>query len=1194
MDYVFFIYGLAFILLASTANAMTRVNDVRLPWRWLALFGLGHGLYEWLEMLALDMGDLPLFALARVLLMAFSFLLLMEFARRGAATLNGGRRIPVMALVPFACLAGLGQVWGLEGFGATVRYALAFTGSVWAAWVFGAVAGKAVLPGSRWRMRGAAAAMVVYAITAGLVVPPATFFPATFLNTTKFEEVFGFPLPAVRCAAIILLAFCVWRQYRAWRRVVVLPGGGGWRAGYEWGTAVVMAAVLALGWWATEKASIHADLRERETLIHAAQSAAAALDPALVVGLAGDRGDIDTPSYRLLHRACRKVSEAVASTRYTYILGFRNGTVFFHVDTEPYRHPEPSAAQVALPGEPYAGAPAEVTAVFENGVALTAGPYSDKWGRFLSAFAPIMDGASRSVVGVLGLDVEAASWARELRLARTGPIFITALLSCLMLVSFTVWRQMLDNAALQAADVDRSRRQEAALYAVATLPAVASGDLSGAARSIVDKVAEAIDVARISLWLVTPDSAALRCLALLEQNPRRFSEGATLSLSDYPKYFAALAEGRAIDAPDAVTDPRTREFADGYLRPLGIVSMLDAPVRVGGRVVGVVCLEHKGPLRVWLPGEIRFVGEVADQVAQALSNADRLQAQRELRKANDQLEARVAERTAEVVRTLGELRSAEERYRTLVAQIPGVVYRCEAAAPHRLWFISAGVEPLTGYAPSAFMGAAPQRQWADLVAPESVAALERTIGEAVREQRPYEMEYAIRHADGSTRWVSERGQPCFVGTGAPAWLDGVMVDITEKRQSEESRRVLELRMQQAQKLESLGVMAGGIAHDFNNILMAILGNVDLALLDAAEDSPLRANLSEIERACHRASDLCRQMMAYSGKGRVSVAPLCLNATILEMRNMVEVALSKKVTLRINTAERLPAIDADGPQIRQVIMNLVLNAAESLGDRCGMVTLSTGSLYCTRAMLDAMWQHESRPEGDYVYVEVADTGCGMDRETQIRMFDPFFTTKFAGRGLGLPAVLGIVRGHRGAIGVQSAPWQGTTVRVFFPVAAAGTPVAASSAKTQPATAPQAKKEPDPKAETRAAPVSFRGQGLVLVVDDEESVREAAGRQLQHLGFEVVTAADGREALCLYQVHREALRAVMLDVAMPVMDGRETLRELRQLDDRLPVVVCSGYAEQDVGNRIDTDRVTAFLAKPYTLAHLTAVLQSVLGS
>lgn len=395
-------------------------------------------------------------------------------------------------------------------------------------------------------------------------------------------------------------------------------------------------------------------------------------------------------------------------------------------------------------------------------------------------------------------------------------------------------------------------------------------------------------------------------------------------------------------------------------------------------------------------------------------------------------------------------------------------------------------------------------------------------------------------------------------------------DITQRMLDAEKNRRLEEQMLHFQKLESLGVMAGGIAHDFNNILMAVLGNADLANIKLPADSPARENVTNIEIAARRAADLARQMLAYSGKGQFVVESLSLNSLVEEMTHMLEVSISKKAVLNFNFAPQLPNIEADATQIRQVIMNLVINASEAIGEKDGVIGISTGVMDCDRTCLSETWIDDNLQAGLYVYLEVADTGCGMGKSIIQKIFDPFFTTKFAGRGLGMAAVLGIIRGHKGAIKVFSEPGKGTTFKLLLP----------------------ASKRPERQQLSRQGRNTWKGTGTLLLVDDEETLRTLGKEMLQALGFTVLTAANGREGLELYQRHKDVIRCVVLDLIMPHLDGEQTFRELNRIAPQVRVLMTSGYNEQEVAAKIIGSGLAGFLQKPYTMGEIAAKLQAIL--
>ena len=409
------------------------------------------------------------------------------------------------------------------------------------------------------------------------------------------------------------------------------------------------------------------------------------------------------------------------------------------------------------------------------------------------------------------------------------------------------------------------------------------------------------------------------------------------------------------------------------------------------------------------------------------------------------------------------------------------------------------------------------------------------------------------------------------GDGGVLCLGTVLRDITERKQAEERQRNFEAKLQQTQKLESLGVLAGGIAHDFNNLLMGVLGNADIALLELPPESPARGELMNITTAALRAAELTKQMLAYSGKGKFVVEALNLSKLVEEMAHLLEVSISKNVVLKYNFSADLPAIEADASQIRQVVMNLIINASEAIGEKSGVVAVSTSVIKADRSYLSETYLDENPPEGDYVSLEVADTGCGMDEQTRKKIFDPFFTTKFTGRGLGLAAVLGIVRGHGGALKIYSEPQRGTTFKVLFPAS---------------------QKPAEESVATSATEQQWRGSGVILVVDDEEAVRIATKRMLEKLGFTVLTAEDGRAALEVFRGRADEIVAVLLDLTMPHLDGEETFRELRRIRPDVRVILSSGYNEQETTDRFAGKGLAGFLQKPYRVRQLGRKIRQVL--
>ncbi len=429
----------------------------------------------------------------------------------------------------------------------------------------------------------------------------------------------------------------------------------------------------------------------------------------------------------------------------------------------------------------------------------------------------------------------------------------------------------------------------------------------------------------------------------------------------------------------------------------------------------------------------------------------------------------------------------------------------------------------------------------------------------------------ILTSSGEERQIAWYSRSLLAPDGSVRAVLSIGLDITEQLVAEERQQELELRMQQDQKLESLGLLAGGIAHDFNNMLMGILGNASMALEDLSPVSPVREFVADIELAARRASDLSRQMLAYSGRGRFLVEKLDLAEVVEEMGHLLEASINKRVVLKYDFGQRVPPIEADATQIRQVIMNLITNASDAIGDRSGIISVTVGVADCTRDYLEQIFFADQLAVGAYVFLEVSDTGVGMDEATRERIFDPFFTTKVEGRGLGLSAVLGIIRGHKGAIRVYSEPGRGTTFKVLLPAV-------------------------EQEEATQVVPgevIPRARRGLVLLADDDETSRAVGRRMLEREGFEVVTANDGQQAVDMFRALQEEIVLVLLDLSMPHLDGEQVFRIVRRMQADSRVIVVSGYNRQEVVTRFAGKGLAGFIQKPFDPKLLRAELERVLG-
>ena len=493
-------------------------------------------------------------------------------------------------------------------------------------------------------------------------------------------------------------------------------------------------------------------------------------------------------------------------------------------------------------------------------------------------------------------------------------------------------------------------------------------------------------------------------------------------------------------------------------------------------------------------------------------------------------------------------------------------------------FISPALEDICGYPPEQIKfpdhasGLEVDDPWMRLIVPEDrhwladayQRAFEGTLDRLV-------FEYRITRSDGEIAWVRDN----WVATRHPSGaiqLDGVLTDVTAQKRAEVDQQKLEERIRQTQKLESIGVLAGGIAHDFNNLLVVIMGNADLAVSAASCPSHIRESLQEIESASQRASGLCRELLVYSGRAPYVTAPIDLGELVQEMEMLLGLANSPGIRIETDFPEEIALIDADAAQLRQLVMNLITNAVDSITGGSGRIQISIEKCWCEEADLANTFTHESLPAGEYVLLSVSDTGCGMAEETLSRIFDPFFTTKFTGRGLGLAAALGIVRGHHGAISVTSELGVGTRTLVHLP--------ALMTKRVEPATSAE-------------EPVAWQPSGVVLLVDDEDAVRSVGSLMLERLGVKVLSAASGEDALRILDSGLHDLRCVILDLMMPGLSGTDTLRAIREKNQNLPVLIVTGYGESDAIDLLGELSATGLLTKPFTSEELEVALRAALG-
>lgn len=526
-----------------------------------------------------------------------------------------------------------------------------------------------------------------------------------------------------------------------------------------------------------------------------------------------------------------------------------------------------------------------------------------------------------------------------------------------------------------------------------------------------------------------------------------------------------------------------------------------------------------------------------------------------------------------LVRDITEARQAEEALRQLSSDLRQQTRLLEAivaATPDnfllidldgRFLFISGELLDFFNFSAEFVVG----KTWRELGLPAEIGELNDQdrasvlqTGQPVSREIQYPMPDGLHEIEFVTNPVLDDAENVisFVTTAR---------DVTERRQAMRA-------MHRAQKLESLGILAGGIAHDFNNLLVAMLGQASLAQAHLAEQHPAHAHVSKVVQAAEQAASLTRQLLAYSGGGQFTVQPVRLNILIQESVELFKVALPKQIVLAFDLADGLPLIEADTGQLQQVLMNLLINAAEAIGDQAGRIDVQTAVRRITEKDTN-FWRYTDQPlaPGNYVSLRVKDDGAGMEPENIVKIFDPFFTTKFTGRGLGLAAVLGIVRGHQGGLSVTSRPESGTVFELLLP----------TSMQTE-----GSHSQPEVTKEDTAV------TGLVLVIDDERAVREAVADILELEEIGVLTAASGDEGIALYRAHASEIDLVMLDLSMPGKSGRETFKALQALDPNVRIMLSSGYSEADATKGFASPPLVGFLQKPYRLDTFVQKLQKFL--
>jgi len=689
----------------------------------------------------------------------------------------------------------------------------------------------------------------------------------------------------------------------------------------------------------------------------------------------------------------------------------------------------------------------------------------------------------------------------------------------------------------RATRLARVERQQAAIVQAAGMEPLVGGDFSEAARRITELCAEALRVERAGIWLFNQDRDRLVASDLYEAPARRHGWGQELAARMHPGFFQALKAERALDAHDVHLDARSAELRFSYLEPNDVAALLAAAVRLRGRVMGMVCLERTGGPHAWSEDELAFAGGMADQVAQALTNAERKKAQ-------------------------AALQESEERFRHLFDSISDLIYTHDDQG--LILSVNQAVVRLLGYPREELIG----RPLGDFMGPEQRNAFTENYLPTLRREGRAEGVALVTGKDGTQHYVEYRN--LLVAKDGVPYVSGSGREITQRVQAEQELKELQERLNQAQKMEAVGNLASGIAHDFNNILQGIGGYVELLNSSPREGELNRGYLSEMEAAVGRAAELVRRLLTFGRKTESELKPVDLNREVSQAVKLLERTIPKMISIATELGPEVKTVMGDPTQLEQVLMNLATNARDAM-PQGGSLLIITEDVELDE---DFCRTHPGLHPGQYARLCISDNGMGMDRETVRHVFEPFYTTKGpgSGSGLGLFTVYGIVESHGGSIFCQSSPGQGSEFTIYLPAAVGQAAVLDAT--------------PSP-----ALPVTG-GQETVLLVDDEEAILEVVGDVLRQYGYTVHTADSGEGALEMFADNPGLVDLVVLDLGMPGMGGDRCLRRMLEIDPKALVVVATGYAGSDKRGEMLAAGAQRFISKPYRLDDLLRTVRQVL--
>ena len=660
-----------------------------------------------------------------------------------------------------------------------------------------------------------------------------------------------------------------------------------------------------------------------------------------------------------------------------------------------------------------------------------------------------------------------------------------------------------------------------------------------ALREITEAVAESLNVARATVWVCDDERTKLECLDLYDHHDHRHSTGPELLAQDHPAYFAALAGHRVIDAGVAQKDPRTHEISKSYLEPHGITSLLDAPIRRDGEFVGVICLEHIGPVRRWTTEEITFIGSIADLIALIVESSERQRAEADLKYSHSLLTS-AFNATAEgiiVVNRAGVVSEFNQRFLDL-------------------WQFQ-------------------DEQIAGKPAVELLHLLTSRASDAGNFEAMTRLLFDSQALERS-EVIESKGGRVFEGSSKPQRLDNEIVgrvycfrDVTDQRKSEQSSKSFEAMLRQTQKLEALGTLAGGIAHDFNNILTAVLGHAELALAQTSEPR-VQQSLGEIFKASDRAKHLVKQILTFCQQRPPDRQNQKLRPLLEEVVKLLRASLPASVEIKQEFDRGQSSACIDPAQIHQVLMNLCTNSHHAMREKGGVIRLGESVVEVSAA---AAPNYPGLKPGHYAHVWVADTGCGIDAATVQRIFEPFFTTKPVGEGtgLGLSVVHGIIQSHQGAITVESELGRGTIFHIYLPATVAVEKIASQYAEGE----------------------SPRSRGeRIMFIDDDESVVHFVRQALEMLGYDVSVFTHPIEALEHFRTKSYDYDLVITDMGMPRVSGLELATRAQKIAPGIPIIMMSGNAGEIPTASLAQAGIRRVVAKPVSFRDLSIVVREVL--